>query len=50
MEKNYLDNLPVIHVQNLYFQQDGAPPYNVRNVDIFQQKCFKIVEWRIKAQ
>ena len=41
MEDDYLDNLPLKQVQNLYFQQDEAPTHNVRNVDNFLTETFQ---------
>src|SRR5579872_7232922 len=30
--EEFIDNLPLIETRNLFFQQDGAPPHNIRNV------------------
>lgn len=33
LEENYLDNLPLATLREIYFMQDGAPPHNARVVD-----------------
>lgn len=30
--EEFMDNLPLIEARNQYFQQDGAPPHNIRTV------------------
>lgn len=37
---DFLDDLNLMDRQQIYFQQDGAPPHNVRQVDILLQEFF----------